>query len=556
VIALATLGVVFAVLVTLVQAHRLARFEVHSFDLAIFAQGLWSLAHGHTGSSIQETSFLAVHFSPLMFALAPLARLAGSATPLLLVFAQGLALGASAPLVYLIAQPAGRLAARTLGIVTLFQPALLALARDGFHDVTFGVPLCLLLALAIERAWSARAVIIIAAATALLADEVFPLVLPGAALWLLLEKRRREAALVAASGVLAFLLVNTLLLGWLRGGALHVESLYAHWKDPAEALKFLRSGAVGDTLTLAVLLLAPLAFLPLARPTRLLPAAIVFALCAASRRPAQRSIFEHYHAPVTPFVLAAAASALSRLQAKWPQGANKGAALTVLATIVVTAVFSPVRGAFVADFRDLRAGADDPRAALVAKIPAGASVLASVDFLHALSDRERLYGLPAALRGTKDWSTIPYELPDDLEYVIADTMDTASWPPGLERALAPRWEAIALDRGLGVLGISGSTVLLGKGGPPLVEPVREDASGLSSFWGPDAPVLTPLSEPDSLTWSAPRSGKLGVFVEQDVSFVRPLFWNLYLARPWPKDWLLRERSAPPKGELRLIRRPG
>src|SRR5581483_11266452 len=128
-------------------AHRLARFDVRSFDLAIFSQGLLGLAHGHARSSIQETSFLAVHFSPLLFALAPLARLADGTTPLLLVFVQGVALGASAPLAYLIARPGGRGAALLLGALTLLQPALRALALDGFHDVTLGVPLALLLAL-------------------------------------------------------------------------------------------------------------------------------------------------------------------------------------------------------------------------------------------------------------------------------------------------------------------------------------------------------------------------------------------------------------------------
>src|SRR5579883_1778424 len=437
---LATLGVLFAVLVTATQAHRLARFDVRSFDLAIFAQGLWNAAHLHATSSIQETSFFAVHFSPVLFALAPLARLANDSTPLLLVFVQGLALGAQAPLAYLLALRAGRAPAFWLGAVTLAQPATLALALDGFHDVTLGVPLGLLLCLAIERE---RHVLAAAVALALLADEVYPLVLPGAALWLLSAGRKREAARVLAVGVVAFLLVNELLLGWLRGGALHVESLYGHWKSPALLAHFVPRAAF-ETFVLVLWLLGPLGYLPLLDGSRLAPCALVLAASFASARPAQRSIDEHYHAPLLPFVVAAAAAGLARLEALWPRrGARLGVALLVAGTLTATLVRrDEVAGAA----RDLRSRAADPRLALV-------------DFLAALSAREHLYGLPGALRGTKDWSSVPYELPD-LDAVLVDTNDTASFAPGLDLARDERWESIVLDRGLGVRGIVGSTVLL------------------------------------------------------------------------------------------------
>lgn len=550
--ALATLALLFAGLVTAIQAHRLERFEVRSFDLAIFAQGLFGLAHGHPRSSIQETSFFAVHFSPLLFALAPLARIAGAATPLLLVLAQGLALGASAPLAYLLARGAGRGPALVLGVASLAHPGLRALALDGFHDVTLGVPLALLLALAIERAWTARALVAVAAATALLADEVFPLVLPGAALWLFAARRRREAFAVLALGVGVFALVNFGILASLRGGALRVESLYAHLQDPAQLPAFLRSGAVTETLGFAVALLAPLAFLPLARPLRLAPAAIVFALCAASKRPAQRSILEHYHAPILPFVLAGAAATLVWLEQRWPGRGARGGAGLLLAAVVTSNVVG--HDELAKDVRDLRAGRPDARRTLVAAIPEKASVLASVDFLHALVAREELLGLPAALAGTKDWSTVPYDLPEGLEFVLADTMDTASWPPELEldprrASLADgyhtRWDSIALGRGLGVLGIEGSTVLLGRGGPPLLEsvapPMGQPRAVLADLHAPRLAVI----EADALVWAPPvRAPLRALYVETSDGVIRPLFWRLHRGRPWPTGRYLRERTGP------------
>jgi uncharacterized membrane protein len=560
---LATLAVVFAVLATAIQAHRLARFDVRSFDLAIFAQGVWALGHGHDASSIQETSFLGVHFSPLMFALAPLARLAGSATPLLLVFVQGLALGASAPLAYLIARPAGRGPSLALGVAVLAHPALRALALDGFHDLCLGVPLALLLALAIERAWSERALIGVALATALLADEQLSLVLPGAALWLAFEKRRREGATVLALGAVTFLVVNFGVLGWLRGGALHVESLYDHWKNPELLLRFL-PGATKETFVLALGLIGPLAFLPLVRPTRLAPAGIVFLLSFASLRSAQRSLHEHYHAPITPFVIAAAASALVRLEERRRGGARAGAALVMAATLVALGVdrrereSAPPENALLSEVRDLAEGPADPRAELVARIPEDASVLASIDFLHVLSARERLFGLPAAIRGTKDWSSVPYELPGELDFVLADTMDSASFSPTLddprsaEAALAlGRWEAIALDRRLGVLATEGSTVLLGRGGPSLVAAAEPRGSPRELLSDPHAPLLVSV-EADAITWAPPPAGLGAVYVELSTGGgPRPILWRLFRVRPWPPGKNLRECASVPPGPLSL-----
>ncbi|HZV03297.1 MAG TPA: DUF2079 domain-containing protein [Planctomycetota bacterium] len=542
---LATLGVLFAVLVTATQAHRLARFDVRSFDLAIFAQGLWNAAHLHATSSIQETSFFAVHFSPVLFALAPLARLANDSTPLLLVFVQGLALGAQAPLAYLLALRAGRAPAFWLGAVTLAQPATLALALDGFHDVTLGVPLGLLLCLAIERE---RHVLAAAVALALLADEVYPLVLPGAALWLLSAGRKREAARVLAVGVVAFLLVNELLLGWLRGGALHVESLYGHWKSPALLAHFVPRAAF-ETFVLVLWLLGPLGYLPLLDGSRLAPCALVLAASFASARPAQRSIDEHYHAPLLPFVVAAAAAGLARLEALWPRrGARLGVALLVAGTLTATLVRrDEVAGAA----RDLRSRAADPRLALVEQVPPDGRVLASVDFLAALSAREHLYGLPGALRGTKDWSSVPYELPD-LDAVLVDTNDTASFAPGLDLARDERWESIVLDRGLGVRGIVGSTVLLAKVGEPLVAAIASTSVGEALTEAPDAPRLVAI-ERDAIVWAPPPSGRLNPrWLETSDGTVRPVLWRLYRARPWPPGCLLRERASLPPGPVRLL----
>jgi uncharacterized membrane protein len=563
----------FAVAATLLQTFRLDRFEPRSFDLAIFAQGLWNLAHGSTASSIQEASFLGVHLSPLLFALAPLARTAGPGTPLLLVFVQGLALGACAPLLYALARPAvSRGTAFAVALLALAQPAVLLLALDDFHDVTLGVPLALAFALALERGFPARKLVLVALATAFLADEVYPLVLVGGAALLVLERRRREALLLLGIGAAGFVVSNAI-LGGLRGGALRVESLYAHWGSLDSARAFVLSdGPWTQLLSLVLALLSPLAFLPLVRPSRLLPASVVFLLHAASARSDQRSIERHYHAPITPFVLAAAVSGLVAVERRFPgRGARAGVAVMALATAASWIGLEAPRRNAVAIVEALRAPAESPavlaKRALVARVPAAASVLASVDLLHALVARHELYGLPGAIRGRKDWSSEPYVLPADLDGVLVDTLDDGTWSPAIDdarsseplvRARAERFEAIVLDRGLGVLGCAGSTILLGRGGPPLVTAVTAAVTTGTAFT-PDrrAPRIVAVERDASglvLTWARPEESEgvlppLYVATGTDApTSVRPFLYRLYRSRPWPEGKVLREHASALPGD--------
>src|SRR5438132_266471 len=83
-----------------------------------------------------------------------------------------------------------------LGALALLQPGLVALGLDDFHDVTLGVPLALGLALALERRVATPRLLLVALAVALLADEVYPLVVAGAAGWALVERGRRDALLL------------------------------------------------------------------------------------------------------------------------------------------------------------------------------------------------------------------------------------------------------------------------------------------------------------------------------------------------------------------------
>jgi hypothetical protein len=79
-ITISAFGIVIWVLLTLVTSLR--RFNLlgaQAFDLGIFQQGVWLLANGYTPFvTVRGWHLFADHFSPILFAFAPLYKILGS----------------------------------------------------------------------------------------------------------------------------------------------------------------------------------------------------------------------------------------------------------------------------------------------------------------------------------------------------------------------------------------------------------------------------------------------------------------------------------------------
>lgn len=490
-------GAGFALVVALLGLLRLARGEAASIDLGIYAQLTWSAGGGDPGSSVQQAPGLAVHWAPILWLLGPLCRLASPAAVLLL--AQALALGALGPLLFGCLRGAlGERRALLASCAALLYPPLWSAALFDFHPEALGLPVALLLARALEERRARRA-LALALALGLLFHEIWPLALMGLAAQELVRRRGPERRLgggLLGIGLALFALESLWLLPALRGDALRVDAvLYAHLgQGPLQVAlsPLLRPAAFwGHLLTARHLawaagLLLPLLCLPLLRPARLLPALPVLLVHALSSRENQQSLAFHYHLPAIPWLLLAAGEALAPApgggEAGWRARlrAWSGAparALTASPGLGALLLLAPLLGLLGApqprgELARCLAPADPQAAArleLLARVPRSAAAAATLDGLAPLAARPRLSNLGAALRGTKDWSRVPYAPPPDEAFLWVDAADAASFwrdplpqaQRGLAAALAGRWRALAGAGGRAVLGCAEGVLLLG-----------------------------------------------------------------------------------------------
>jgi uncharacterized membrane protein len=356
--------------------------------------------------------------------------------PHLLPLVQTLALAASALMLFALAREAlPKAAARLVLAACLLYPALQDTWLEYYEPVNLAIP-CLIGAYAAIRAgrdgralaWSLLA---------LVTTENVALSVAALGVYAIARGRRRlGASLVAGSAAYVAVLMHFVFPALAPGGYAYAGRLYGDFAPSLpEAVATLarpdhlaaRLATSANGLYLAGLFV-PVALLPLLAPS-VLVLAVQLPLNMVSSWPYAREIQYHYVAPVVPFVFLALVRAFERgLAAR-----HRKAALVVLAAGVVAgqAFFAspwlvPRPGR--SFWRGLAADAEERRdvSALLARIPAEASVSAHYRFLPHLARRSRIFMFPDLGPG----------LPD---FVLVD----------LDRARADEKERAALDR-LGV----------------------------------------------------------------------------------------------------------
>lgn len=520
-------GAAFALITGLLGLLRLARGEAASIDLGIYAQLAWSAGGGDFTSAVQQAPGLAVHWAPILYALGPLCRLFQPAAVLLV--AQALALGAVGPLSFrCLRGPLGERRALLAGCAALLYPPLWSAALFDFHPEALGLPVALLLAQALEERRERRA-LFLALGLGLLFHEIWPLVLMGLAAQELVHRRGPERRLgvgLMGVGVALFALESLWLVPALRGDALRVDAVfYSHLGDGPLGVALsplLRPGAFFGHLLSArhaawvMGLLLPLLCLPLFRPTRLLPALPVLLVHALSLRESQQSLAYHYQLPAIPWLLLAAgwaqelepASATAGWRARLARARTLPGRALARPWVWPLLLLAPLGGLVTAErprgeMARLLAPADllsPARLELLARIPPGAPVAATLEGLGPLAARRQLSNLCAVVRGTKDWSSTPYEPPPAEAFLWADTRDQASFwrePSAPEQraaveARAVRWRALVGAPGRAIVGCAEGVLLLGpvagQGAFPALEELPRDVS-------PGARLLSCAPEP-------------------------------------------------------------
>lgn len=379
---------------------------VRTYDLAIFDQATWLIAHGHAPFvTVRGLHILAEHFSAVLYLLAPLYWLWDS--PKVLLTVQTLALAAGAVPVYALARK--RLASPWLALLFsvayLLYPPLQWTNTFEFHPDTLATP-CLLGAFYFltERRWRPFFGLLILAA---LCKETVGLEIVALGVYALVLYRKerdwRIGAWTVALGLLA-LVVSLGTVSHFNGGRPSLfYLLYSQYGDsPAAIAAFTAShplAVAGDLASppnrlYGFQLLYPVLFLSLLAPDILLLALPALCLHLLSGHAIMHTIFFQYTALVTPFVFASAIVGTERLR-RWGGGWT-GAALALALCLCLWqgAAQRPASSAWPALPPTMPAAQAQETWDLLHAIPPGASVAAPVALMPRLAHRQRAYMFP------------------------------------------------------------------------------------------------------------------------------------------------------------------
>jgi uncharacterized membrane protein len=405
-----------------VLRHR--SFATGRFDLGNMTQAIWSTAQGDplavTNLAGEQTTRLASHFDPILVLFAPLWLVWPSPEMLLVAQAVAIALGAL-PVFWLARKHLGsERAALGFALVYLLYPATQWVALSEFHPVALACPLLLFAFWYLDE--DRLVPFAICAVLACTTKEEIPLAIAGLGAWYALARRRRLAgAVIMVAGVAAAAFALGVVAHFNDGSDPFAGRYEEVGGSPTGILKTL----VTDPLTIVraafdlrglgylLVLLVPLAFLPLAAPLALLPALPDLALNLLSSTETQTSIHFHYVAPIVPALIVAAVFAAARLERPV---ATPLVALVLASNFVLGAI--PLWGALPGG-EDLRAGevliSDHDRVASRALrlIPDDAVVSASNSLGAHLSNRRRFLSFP--IRSDAAWIAVDERSPGYLD---------------------------------------------------------------------------------------------------------------------------------------------
>jgi uncharacterized membrane protein len=412
IVVVAVLVYVLAMGFVVVTRHWMLR--THALDLGQYVQTVWSVAHGHGAVFTVIPEYVTTarmhawgdHFSPILYILVPIVRVAPDAALAALIFQTVvLALGAVAVFGYAggHASVSARVAA-AFAAVYLLNPSLHGINLRDIHPAAFAIPLLIAAALAHDRrrfGWCALAVI---AAAACREDAAVAVV--GFGIWLALARGRwAVGATVAAAAVVLLLVDLEVIMPYFRGGAgYHHLYRYAHLGESLGEIlvsigvrpwRWIGVLVTASKVVYLIALLAPLGFLPLLAPRTLAAAVPGLAMNVLSNDPILINYRSQYQSFVLPFLVLAAVDGYGVLQRRGAHRPFPGVALGAAACFALILTARTFNDFSITKWRP---GEDQRGAhALMAMIPPDTAVSANERLVPHLVMREDVFVFPRGL---------------------------------------------------------------------------------------------------------------------------------------------------------------
>jgi uncharacterized membrane protein len=435
-VAACLLALGYAAFMSALTLARHNAFLTHSFDLGIHDQALYTLLrdgymrstqYGATAYGTGPINYIADHFSPIFYLVAPVYALWQDARSLLVL--QSLLLGLGAIPVYLIARRRLNSAALSVALSAAYvlYPALHGVNTFDFHQIALVTPLLLWALYFLER--DRLRPFLLFLALALITKEEVGLTVAAFGVYLFFARRRYAlGAGLAAFGAAYFVVVVGYVMPALGGipqvyrfGGLMAEGSTGL---PAVARTLLTNPLYVLTyiitdpgkLTFLVQLLTPVIGAPLLAGAAWVLALPGLAVALLSSVAPNYSIASHYSAITTPFVFFMAVLGLARLDVR------KFNRLALAAAVLVAGLGMNYEYGWL--YGKLFHGFPQPTphqqaaASFFAQIPRDASVSTLSDLLPHLSNRENVYLFPAV---------------NDADYILFDADTRANFWPFVSR---------------------------------------------------------------------------------------------------------------------------
>ncbi|MFO0948062.1 MAG: DUF2079 domain-containing protein [Planctomycetota bacterium] len=321
---LLTVATLFAAGFSLLAGLQYRAFHVPHGDTAMYEEHLWNSLHGKGFRSELDDGrlFLGEHFQVIHLLLIPFYLLYPSLVTLNVCLAIAIASGCLA--IYFLARQLqlAPTAAWYLGAAYLtyfpLQYILLEASWKTFRPNGLAIPLLLFGLLALEKSNYGLAFLL--AAATLLAEEEYAILLAALGFYLAMRrvrgpigKREILAGFGMATFAIGFLVfaLAVLIPHFRQGNVPHYTPYFGSMgKTPLEIVTYIFEHpretyeriATGPHVYFLVLLLAPLAFLPLASPLRVSVSLPIFGYLMLSDRPALTEPWFHFHGPLIPIL--------------------------------------------------------------------------------------------------------------------------------------------------------------------------------------------------------------------------------------------------------------
>ncbi len=397
------------------QIRRYEQLGAYAFDLGIFQQAVWLMAHGKTPFvTVRGMNILGDHFTPILYLIAVPYRFWSH--PFWLFLAQTVALAAGAIPLYRLTlrRTQKEWVAAIIAIGYLLHPALFTMLLFDFHPVLLSVPFVLW---AMDAADEGRPKIFaIASVFALACKEEIALSVASLSAYAAIVLKRRWAwwgVVGSVAWAFAVLKIMPSLTGvehsaylalYSRWGTTPLGILWGILSRPLEALKelVLCQGHATAPGVYPLLLLAPFAFFPLLAPEVLLFGLPNYAVIALNERVTLRELGYQYASTLIPWLAFASSIAwgkLLKIGNDLPQRSRRRWLIFVSLTWLVCVSFGayrygpPVMQRFTGDMLPSEEAKEIVNF-LHRHIPPNASVTAPTSLVPPLAHRERIYLFP------------------------------------------------------------------------------------------------------------------------------------------------------------------